>query len=524
MHAERPLEGDGSPDGRAASHVGDAAPGAAFAAEVVPPEPIREAAPMPATVLRVRDVLGRAIAGAAVAACPATGARNLSDDDRIGATDQLGEIVLPRREPAVASESMLVVSATGYVPEGIAWPVAPGEHEVSLRSGGAVQIDCRDHASRPLHGIKVVLSQVYVPASLWHDGSVGHTGAGSDARATIWHSTTDQGGVAVFEGLLPGNYHLRAESKSYVMLATGSGGMIRPIAVEAERVSLCTITCGRICVAALRTNVPQEEVLYHHIESARGHAITAAFHDVLEIRRGEIEAKFVGCQVSVSVAAGDSATPGMAGDLGTAKFVYSTLTHGRFVVEVPFVAIEEFEAPESFAAATTERPPTGEVVVRVEGDHGVERRKVRIELRPHLRSIEGVLCIEGEPRVLPAGAYVLDCHDRELATALVLPPRIDVEEGVRRDVVLRVKEGLVPLVVDLTAPRTMQDQYRSLEFVGRAARGRRVRTKGDRIVVWLEPDTYVLTARLPGCRPHVTTIAVAAGSPMSASIALEANR
>jgi hypothetical protein len=345
----------------------------------------------------------------------------------------------------------------------------------------------------------------------------GLLGVGSDPSVTIWRARSGDSGMVYLDGLMPGEYYMRAESDSHIMVG-GQEGRLRNIVVEEGVTSRYVVICGELCVAALRVSVPSDEVLYSHIEVPRGHAITAAIQDAIDAHREKTEERFVGSQVSVAV------SMDVSGHMGYAKFYYWTLNHGRFSVEVPYVRLASFDKPDSFLAPRVDGVAVGDVVFRVVGDQGVDRKRLRIELKQQMRSVEGIICREGEPRAVPVGEYVIDCHDRELASAIEMPARIAVAEGVTQEVVLRVRDGLVPLKVHIDAPETLRDHYRWLELSGTGVESRRIRTKGSQVVVWLEPGAYELTARLHGCKSIATAVVVPQGGPAVATIVMESNR
>jgi hypothetical protein len=114
--------------------------------------------------------------------------------------------------------------------------------------------------------------------------------------------------------------------------------------------------------------------------------------------------------------------------------------------------------------------------------------------------------------------------DREMARALLLPPAVEVTAGMRNEIVLRVKDGLVPVTIHVSVPSVLQGQYCSLAMTGVDRNVHRARTRGDRLVTWLPRGTYDLTAAMPRCKPVTTRLVVPGSQPATASISLEVVR
>jgi hypothetical protein len=468
-----------------------------------------------AIVLSVRDGEGNPLPEAVVSRCPYPGARTLSKADRVGVADASGAVVIPIASSPLPDSTLLVASATGLLPRSIRHPTVPGRYEVRLDAGSTLSIECHDFSSLPLPGVRVAVSGVPFPASLWIDTPPDRREHGSDATTTIWHATTDDAGRVTLAGVAPGEYFVRAESDTHLFAVTGSGKTTLHVG---EGTSHHVLRCGTICVAALATNVLPTEILYHQVVGVASHVNSGFLQETLDLHRREIQARFERCQVAVAVAAGDSTTH------GSAKFSYWTLGHGKFSVDVPFTTVDRFDAPNVFHAPEQARGPTGDVLLKIVGDHEVPRRRLRAELKRSRRSVEGITCTEGELREVPTGRYEIDLLDREMARALLLPPAVEVTAGMRNEIVLRVKDGLVPVTIHVSVPSVLQGQYCSLAMTGVDRNVHRARTRGDRLVTWLPRGTYDLTAAMPRCKPVTTRLVVPGSQPATASISLEVVR
>lgn len=489
-----------------------------FFAEAEPPILLLREAVTTDIVLCVSDALGRPIPDAAVAACPKDGARNISAEAVLGATNTLGELSLPFSGHGSIKDCILAVHARGHVPASILCPDAPGRYAISLASGGTLEIECRDFSFKPLPGVRIAVSKTLFPASIWRDTPNSRREFGSDPAATIWHKHSEGNGIAVFEGLAPGQYQIRAESATHLLASTGTDGLVRPLTVVGHSVSRHLITCGMICIAALKTNVPMDEVLYYQLVGASSHVGSGYLRESIDLYRRDFEAKFPGSNVMVAVA-GDA-----SGELGRANFDFWTLRHGRFSCDVPFISIDRFEGPELYQAPQCAQPPTAEVIIEVDGDHEVDRRKLRVELKREMRSVEGIACVEDQPRLVPAGKYVIDCNDREMVSALEIPAFVDVLEGSRQVIALKVKDGLAPLIMDFSVPSIMRDYFRTVSVSSPGQKSRTSRTKGNRLIMWLAPATYQVTARTFGCKSVTVDIVVPSQKPVSTRFAMEAGR
>ncbi len=455
-----------------------------------------------AIVLRVRDGAGSPVEGATVSRCSAIGARNLSRSDQIGITDRLGELSIPLGQSRAAEEAdRLAISAKGLVRASIDYPRESGRYEVMLASGNSLEVQCRDFVGRSIPGIRVAISMVLFPASLWVDVPSEQREPGSDAVSTTWHGESDNLGTVLFDGLLPGQYFVRAESRDYLMASTDSNQMTLDVPVGGSR---HVIVCGQICVAALQTTVPLPEVLFCEITGCPKHIVAGFAQEALELRRREIESKFPECRAILSLTRGDDASQGLA------TFRYSTLGHGELVREVPFIPIASFVKPEVLVAMEGHRIPAGEVCVRLVGDFGVSRGKLRVTLRRRARDQDGILCVEDQARLVPAASYVVDFNDREMAKAIDKASPVEVRQGEVTEIVLKIKDGLVPLAVQVEMPAVLNGQFASLVVSG-LGQIRRGRTRGGAWLTWVAEGIYEVTAETPGCNPVSARVVVSRG-------------
>lgn len=481
--------------------------------DALQPRLIREDASSSALVLIVRDEAGSPISGAAVAHCPEGGARTLSITSRIGDTNQAGEIAVPLEGGILAEGSLLVASARGYVPKSIKCPGVPGRYEIALQAGSVLEIECRDFSAIPLPGLRVAVSRATFPASVWRDTPPDRRDIGSDPITTIMHGTTDDSGQVIFDGISPGDYFVRAESDSHLLASTNSKRKVLGVGPGTARHLL---TCGTICVAALEVNVPPEEVVYYDIVGAPSHVNAGFVQEALDLRRRDIESKFSRCHAVVSLATGVSGS-----DMGYAKFRYSTLRHGDFVHDVQFVELAAFKEPATYVAQEVASPPIGEVTLRIEGDHGVARERLRVELLRTRRSVSGITCVEGDTRLVPAGQYVIELNDREMSRALEVPPVVDVIADIHNEVILKVREGLVPLTISIEMPLLLRGQFVSLIAKGPDGVSRWGRTRGDRSVVWLPAGVYEVTAESAWCKAIARVVTVSSSETPSITLRME---
>lgn len=463
-------------------------------------------------VLIVRDEAGHLIAGASVARCSAAGGRNLSVKDRVGITDSAGELCIPLADAVTMDQGQLVVTARGLVAKSIDCPRSPGCYDVTLQAGAELQIQCHDFTGLPLPHIDVAISMVLFPASVWRDTVPDDRQVGSDAVTTIRFGQSDAHGAVVFDGLLPGTYFVRAESESHLLAATDNGKMAIDVVGGTSRQVL---VCGKVCVAALETNVPTADILDYGIVADRSHVTTGVSQEALDLRRREIERRFPSCQVAVSVAKGG------AEGLGQASFRYSTVGYGDIVHDVPFVEMASFVRPATFLAAAVARQPSGKVVLRVEGDYGVSRRKLRAELKRTMRSVSGIPCVEGEEKTVPATSYVVDIMDRELAKAIETPEAVVVPEQGRVEVALRIRDGLVPVTVGVDIPAILSGQIATITISAPGRRTSKGRTLGGPWVTWVPAGVYDVTVEAGGCKTASATLVAAVGQATSISLTLE---
>ncbi|MCA8952750.1 MAG: hypothetical protein KDE27_24785 [Planctomycetes bacterium] len=475
------------------------------------PELLREGVPPSAVILVVRDESGGPIPGAVVARCAEVGARTLSSRARIGSADSSGEIEVPLEDGGTASTGLLIVSARGLLPQAISCPSAPGRYAVTLLAGSTLEIDARDLDSAPLPGVRVAVSQAVFPASIWRDTPPEQREIGSDPATTIRYGETTGSGRVVFDGLAPGDYFVRAEGESHLLVDTSARKVVLNVGpgTTTHRIDL-----GKICVAALETNVPAEEILNWKIRS-RDYSRPGFVQEALELRKRDIERRFPLSQILLAVKP-------RSVEMELPQFHYWTLRHGDLVHEVPFVDLDAFERPERFVAPEVARRPTGEVLLSVEGDHGVARDKLRVELKRTARSVFGFACVEGEPRVLPVGRYVIDLFDREFARALDLPREVEVADGARAEVVLEVKKGLVPVTLSVELPPLLRGQYTKLTVTGSGMDSRRSRTRGDIWTTWLPQGAYEIVGETAGCKSSVMRLEVTGLEAVSANLVMEA--
>lgn len=487
----------------------------AWAPTAVNPSPIRVELPANSIVVAVRDEVGHPIVGATVARCSAAGARNLSPSDQIGITDVSGEVLI-RIEPSEFDDDhgLLAINAKGFVPTSIKEPSDPGRYEVRLAAGSTVEIECRDFVGRPIPNLGVAVSMVPLPVSIRADALPSQSEPGSDASSTIRYGESDEIGVVMFEGLQPGRYFIQAESRDYLLADAGNN---KPVIDVAHGRTRHAVVCGEICVAALETNVPSSDVLFSEIYR-KGPHITVSFNmEVLDIRRREIERRFPRCNAIVSLARN-----GESG-LGRATFRHSTISHGNVVQEVPFVRFSEFTDPFTLTVKEGSRLPTGAVCIRVEGDFNVQRNKLRIILR-RPDDTSGILCIENETRIIPAARYALDTNDREMARAIAWPEPVELHEHETADIVLKIKDGLMPLTVDVTMPSVMKDQYASLIVSTADQKPRRGRTRLGSWRTWVPAGTYHVAAETAGCTRVTARVVVTTGSAAHVTLELERTR
>ncbi len=477
---------------------------------------LRVEAPANTIVLLVRDGAGNPVVDATVARCSAAGARNLSRSDRIGVTDSSGELSIPFGEAGGGDAGgLLAISARGLVPVALERPRAPGRYEVVLAAGSTLEMQCHDFAGRPLPRIRVAISMVFFPAAALAPARTEHSEPGSDAAATIRHGESDESGTIMFEGLLPGKYFIRAESQGYLLTATENNPVVIDVAVGIVR---HVIVCGEICVAALRTNVPLTDILFYEITGSSAHIPAASAQEILDMRRREIEDRFPQCQAMVSLAKSGDASHRQA------TFRYSTLGYGELVHKVPFVSFESFVEPALLAAAEGPRPPAGEVCIRFESVHGVVRGKLRTTLKRNATDMNGIVCIQDETRTVPVGRYIVDTNDREMARAIEWPSFVEVREHGKAEAVLRIKQGLVPLTIDVEIPAILKGQFASVSIGAAGQKLRRGRTRVGSWLTWVPAGVYDVTVEAVGCNPTTTRVIVANEMPARMPLRLELSR
>lgn len=480
-------------------------------------ELVREEAPNSELLLIVGDERGNRIAGATVALCPAGGARNLGVKDRVGLTNSAGELTISLAGISGKEDhSLLVVGAKGFVNEAIDCPRLPGRCDVVLRAGSELQVQCMDFGGLPLSRVDVAISLVLFPASGWRDTPTWQREVGSDAVTTIRYGSTDATGTVTFDGLLPGSYFVRAESEGYLLAsANDATSMLLELVGSASR---HVLVLGVLCVAALETNVPSEDVVEYTIQGDQSHVLAGLAQEALEVRRRKIEQAFPSCHATVSLARTE------AGGLGKAIFRYSTLSYGSLVHEVSFVAMPSFVKPDTFVATGAVRRPTGEVVIRVVGDLGVGRKRLRAELKRSKRSVTGIACVEGEVTTVPATSYVVDVMDRELWKAIEKPADVVVRAQLRSEVVLKIRDGLVPVTVNVAFPSLLREQSATITISAHDQIASKGRAASGEWVTWVPPGAYDVTVEAVGCKLASAKHVALAGQAGSVGVKLEAHR
>lgn len=474
----------------------------------------RQEVPESNVVLRVRGGGGEPVNGARVSRCPLAGARNLAESDIIGMTDQNGEFRLVKEDvERIVDAARLAVYARGYVLTSIDLPHAPGVYEVSLDRGSRLELVFRDFHGKELEGMSAAVSMARFPWGSVLEEDARARGPGSDPIGTIWHARSDESGSAVFESLLPGRYYLRAESADWIPVSGQEGRMVVELPGAGARHEF---KCGRICIAAIQTSVPPSEVLSYWIRGSGSHVDTGSTVEMLSARQRKIESQFPGCHAIVSLA------PGVAEDLGVARFHYQTLAHGEFEHELPFVPLGAFVRPSLYSAPARSRLPHGEVCVRLAGDHGIAREKLRVRLKRRAGDIDGILCVEGEPRLVPAGTYVVDFETRAMAQAVAPPGSLHVEPNAKLELGLRIKEELVPLTVIVQIPESLRGEIVNIDIAQNGARLQRGRTRTGEYCAWVREGVYEVTADVLECRPASTSVIVRRSEP--ASLVLKCER
>ncbi|MEQ1634587.1 MAG: hypothetical protein ABL997_19575, partial [Planctomycetota bacterium] len=248
-------------------------------------------------------------------------------------------------------------------------------------------------------------------------------------------------------------------------------------------------------------------ILLYEITDGSTHIGGGFAVEALGLRRREIEGRFPQCQAIVSLARGDEAS------LGVAKFRYSTLRHGELVREVPFVPIASFVEPALLVAQEGPSVPAGEVCVRLTDDYGVVRRKLRVTLGRRAGDRDGILCVENETRTVPAGRYVVEFNDREMFKAVERSGTVEVRENAKTEVVLRIKDDLVPLAVHIDMPAVLIGQIAVITLVCTGQKDRKSTTRGVDWLTWVPEGVYEVTVETPGCSPAFATAVVTKESP-----------
>ncbi|MEM9379361.1 MAG: hypothetical protein AAGB93_05365 [Planctomycetota bacterium] len=168
-------------------------------------EPRRASASPSTVLLRVEDVLGRAIAGAAVA--HGVEDRWLHEGGSVrGRTSDLGTLVVD--VSAYAEAAPFVVSHPGYVPNVVSLARGMESALVVLETGKRFTVRVREPGGIPVEGAVLLASRAALARSDLEAFEHAWTAPGGDPALAVLRGRTDAEGYCRFQGAATGSYYV----------------------------------------------------------------------------------------------------------------------------------------------------------------------------------------------------------------------------------------------------------------------------------------------------------------------------
>ncbi len=243
--------------------------------------------------ISVRDPNGAPLAGAELwQSVPRARWLDATHSTRLATTDHTGTLSLPT---ALPPDSELVLRAPGHRTAALPPVVAGSTVHATLRRATPCRIRCRLADGSAVIGARIAIGRASMPTC---DDDRAYGPAGADSRAALHTATTDATGLAVLDGLAPGDYALQITHDAHV-IAPASAARIELPADEIE-VRLVEVI-GRVL-----TPPPDDEVIGSGTAVEPG-SLFSDLRTMAAVRRiqDRLQREYAGHFVSVLPAADD---------------------------------------------------------------------------------------------------------------------------------------------------------------------------------------------------------------------------
>lgn len=210
----------------------------------------------------------------------------------VGSTDASGRILWPTKSLDTGLYTHVAARASGHL---------PGSHPIESANHGTIRLvlgpahtqrfRCTDLDGNPVPFARIFLSRFGVPTQFTENEIHQEWEAGFDATDAILIETTDEAGLATFEGLREGRYRYRVLADCHEDLAGGVPWIQIPRGIHDVR--LAPVLCGVVQVVG-------DQLYTHSIMLSASDWIPPGYHGGILAAKRRLEQRFPGALVFAS--------------------------------------------------------------------------------------------------------------------------------------------------------------------------------------------------------------------------------